>query len=151
MKFSTREDIDAPIDAVYQQVSDFDAFERQALRRGIDITRDETMPLDQPGLSWKASFDWRSRKYDLDAELESIVPGRGYAIASHTAGVNGTALVELVALSKTRTRLLVSLDLKPTTLSSRLLIQSLKLAKGSLTTRFKSRVAQFASSVADRA
>jgi hypothetical protein len=43
--------------------------------------------------------------------------------------------------------LFVSLDLQPTTLSSRLLIQSLKFAKGNLTKRFKTRVFEFAGGI----
>ncbi|NNE79330.1 MAG: SRPBCC family protein [Silicimonas sp.] len=144
MKLSTREDIDAPIDDVYQAVTDFDGFERQLLRRGIDITRDETQPMDVPGLCWNARFPWRGRAHDLDAELVEINQGQGYAIESRSGGIVCLGVVDLVALSKSRTRLFVSLDLKPTTLSSRLLVQSLKLTKGSLGRRFKSRVSEFA-------
>ena len=39
MKFSTREDIEAPVDHVFAEVSDFAGFERRALRHGADITR----------------------------------------------------------------------------------------------------------------
>ena len=34
MKLSTREDIAASIDAVFAELTDFDGFERAALRRG---------------------------------------------------------------------------------------------------------------------
>ena len=37
MKLATREDIDAPIEAVFEQLSDFDGFERAALRRGAEV------------------------------------------------------------------------------------------------------------------
>lgn len=145
MKFSTREDIEAPIEKVFAAVSDFDAFERRMLRRGIDIVRDDALPLDQVGASWKAKVAWRTRVYDVDAELVALSPGESYVIASVSNGIESTGGVDLVALSKTRTRMFVSLDLKPTTLSARLLVQSLKLAKGSLSRRFKARVHEFAS------
>jgi uncharacterized membrane protein len=145
MKFSAREDIDQPIDTVFQAVTDFDAFERRMLRRGVDVTRDEKVPLDQVGARWKANAQWRGRQYDVDAELVSLTPGVGYAIESKTSGIDCMGVVDLVALSKTRTRLFVSLDLKPTTLSSRLFVQSLRLAKGTLSRRFKSRISEFAS------
>ncbi len=147
MKLSTREDIDAPIGTVYQALIDFDGFERQMLRRGIDVTRDESRPADQPGATWQAAFSWRGRRHDLMAELVSIDPDQGYAIESTSGGVACMAVVDLVALSKTRTRLFVSLDLRPSTLSARLFIQSLRLAKSSLTRRFKARVAEFAESI----
>jgi hypothetical protein len=53
-------------------------------------------------------------------------------------------VVDMVALSRTRTRLLVSMELRPTTLSSRLLVQSLRLAKARLNGRLKSRMQEFA-------
>ena len=39
MKSSKREDIEAPIDYVYARVTDFQGFERQALRRAADLQR----------------------------------------------------------------------------------------------------------------
>lgn len=147
MKFSAREDIDAPIETVFDAVSDFDAFERRMLRRGVDITRDESIPLDNVGARWKARFVWRGRTYDVDAELVSLEPGASYAIESLSNGIETMATVDLVALSKTRTRLFISLELKPKTFSARLLVQSLRLAKGNLTRRFKMRVSEFASGI----
>lgn len=144
MKFSTRVDIDAPIEDVFRAVSDFDAFERRMLRRGVDITRDDGVPLDQIGATWKANFSWRERIIDVDAELVALTPGEGFMIESRANGVECLGTVDLVALSKKRTRMFVSLDLKPTTLSARLLLQSLRLAKGNLTRRFKARVRDFA-------
>jgi len=37
MKFAAREDIEAPIEYVFSQISDFPALERSALRRGADV------------------------------------------------------------------------------------------------------------------
>lgn len=144
MKFSAREDIDAPIEDVFEAVSDFDAFERRMLRRGVDIRRDEAVPLDQVGACWKANFSWRGRVYDVDAALVSLTPGESYLIESRSNGIECLGGVDLVALSKTRTRLFVSIELKPKSLSARLLVQSLKLAKGKLDRRFKARVHEFA-------
>lgn len=147
MKFSTREDIDAPIDQVFQAVTDFDGIERRLLRRGIDLTRDESCPQNQVGARWRANFKWRGRAYQLDARLVEMTDGQRCGIESHVGGLTSMGEVDLVPLSKTRTRMFVSLDLKPSTLSSRLMVQSLRLAKGSLNRRFKSRVAQFAADI----
>ncbi len=147
MKFSTREDIDAPIAWVFEAVTDFDGFERQMLRRGIEVAHDDACPPPEPGARWKAKLTWRDRPMEIDAELVSVDEGTGYAIESTANGIDCMTVIDLVALSKTRTRLFVSMDLRPTTLSSRLLIQSLKLTKGSLTRRFKARVAEFAQGI----
>lgn len=147
MKFSTREDVDAPIAEVYQAVSDFDAFERQLLRRGINVARDDSCEATEPGARWEARLTWRDRPIDVEATLVSVDPGTGYALESHGNGVVCMAVVDLVALSKSRTRMFVSLDLKPTTLASRIFLQTLKLTKGSLTQRFKRRVSDFAAGI----
>ena len=97
MKISTREDIDAPITTVYSAVTDFDGFERQLLRRGVDVTRDESCPAHVPGARWKANFLWRGRPQNLDAELVSIEPEHGYAIESKASGVVCMSVVDLVA------------------------------------------------------
>jgi len=53
MKFSTREDVEAPVDYVFGQISDFGAFERQALRRGADVRRLDSGPF-VTGSAWDA-------------------------------------------------------------------------------------------------
>jgi hypothetical protein len=58
--------------------------------------------------------------------------------------------VDLVALSPARTRLNVDLEITPRNLAGRLLIQSVKLAKGNLSKRFRLRVAEYAMDVEDR-
>jgi len=58
--------------------------------------------------------------------------------------------VDLVALSRARTRLSVGLDVTPRTLAGRLMIQSMKLAKGNLSKRFRLRVADYAMDVEER-
>jgi len=58
--------------------------------------------------------------------------------------------LELAALSKNRTRIMLTFDIKPLNLSARLLVQSLKLAKTTLTKKFKLRVAEFAKDLETR-
>ena len=61
-------------------------------------------------------------------------------------GLFTTMTAELVALSKTRTRVMVVFDIKPLNL----LVQSIKLAKASMTKKYKLRVAEFAKSMEER-
>ncbi|MEL7124815.1 MAG: SRPBCC family protein, partial [Pseudomonadota bacterium] len=65
-------------------------------------------------------------------------------------GMDATFTIELMALSRARTRMAVALELKPLNLASRLLVQSLKLAKSNLNQRFKQRVADYAKTLEER-
>jgi hypothetical protein len=59
-------------------------------------------------------------------------------------------VAELVALSRGRTRMTVTLVLQPRTLAARLMMQSLRLARNNLTKRFKVRLGEYAAEVEDR-
>ena len=144
MNFTTREDIDAPKDVVYAAITDFDRFERRLMRLGIDVLRDEAHPPPETGARWKAVLEWRGRSHDVEAELVSIEPDDGYALEAHSSGLICLAVVDLVPLSRTRTRLMVSVEVRATSFGSRLLLASLRLTSGPLQGRFRRRVAEFA-------
>jgi hypothetical protein len=150
MKFSKRQDIEAPIDVVFAAVSDFPGFERAALRRGIEVQRRDELDLPGPGMAWQARAPIRGRWRDIAIRLTGYDPATGLTLDVDSNGVFGAMAVELVALSRARTRVQVGLELKPATLTARLLIQSLKLAKASLDRRFARRVSDFAAEIESR-
>lgn len=147
MKFSTKEDLEVPIEAVFAAVTDFETFERRAMRRGADVQRVEEKSPPAAGMAWDVSFQFRGKVRRLAPRLETYTVPTALAISSDTGGLNMLMDISLVRLSPKRTRLAVSLDLKPSTLSARLLVQSLKLAKSSLNTRFKASVEDFAAGI----
>ena len=61
MHFSTFNDVQAPIDWVFRQFTDFPAFERQALRRGADIKRLNPALPDGLGAVWDVRFQFRGK------------------------------------------------------------------------------------------
>lgn len=148
MKLSTREDIEAPIAYVHGRVSDFPGYERRALRHGIDISRraegDAVV-----GTIWDIAFEFRGRVRKVQAELTKLEPEQVIEIESQSDGLVGTSQIELVALSATRTRILVSFDLRAKTLTARVLLQSLKLARSTMHKRFQARVLDYAENVED--
>lgn len=150
MKFSSHEDIEAPIEEVFGDVTDFQAFERQALRRGAEVQRVDDLIQPGPGMMWDAAFDLRGKRREVRIELTRLDPPNGLLAESRSPGMEGRFEVDLVALSRGRTRLSVTLSLEPKTLSARLLVQSMKLARKSLTRRFRKRVADFATELENR-
>ena len=147
MKFSTREDIAAPIDHVFRAVSDFRVFERAALRRGVAVDRMETLTHPDAEMGWTINFTYRKKPRQISAELVRYDPPNGLMFESYAPGITAIGLIELVALSRQRTRLSMSVDMRPTSIGGRLTIQSLKLTKTKLNQKFKNRVAKLADQI----
>ena len=150
MKFSTKEDIEVPIDHVFAQVSDFPYFERTALRRGAEMQRVDDLTAIGPGMAWDVAFELRGKRRELELELTRYDPPNSLVMSSRSASLGGYLLVDLIALSRGRTRLSIDIELLPQNLSARLLVQSLKQARGNLYKRFNLRVAEYAKDMEDR-
>lgn len=149
MIFVTTEDIEAPIDMVFRAVSDFDSFERSALRRGLEVRPFEENTPEGPVKGWNVAFQYRGKNRESVARLMDVVQDQGFTINGNTGGIHGHMVVDLVALSKLHTRLKVTVDVSAKTLSSRLLLQSMKLAKTKLSQRFEKRVSTMAQEIED--
>ena len=140
----------APIDTVFAAVSDFGKFERAALRRGADVARVDNLTAPGTGMTWHTRFKYRGKARGVTSELiEYDLPER-MSVDSQTGGLSGKLSVQLIALSPRRTRMMLQLDLKPKTLSARLFLQTLRLAKTTLNRRFKRGVAEFAREIEAR-
>lgn len=150
MKFVAHEDVEAPIEFVFDQVSDFAAIERSVLRRGAEVQRVDDLEETRPGMKWDAAFDLRGKRREMQMELTELDRPNGMVIASRSPNMGGQMVLDLVALSRSRTRINVEIDMTPRTLAAKLLVQSMKLAKGNLTKRFRQRVAGYAKDLEDR-
>jgi uncharacterized protein YndB with AHSA1/START domain len=150
MRFTTREDIEAPVETVFAAVSDFAAAERQAMRRGAEVQRTGEHGRIGPGTGWVVQFRHRGRRRDLVTEIVRFDPPRALATTGHVGGLHADVTVELTLLSPRSTRLKVDVELKPRSFGARLFLQSLRLAKSRLTNRFKERVHTFARGIEDR-
>jgi carbon monoxide dehydrogenase subunit G len=149
MIFTTKEDIEAPIETVFAAVSDFEGFERTALRRGAKVQR-TTPKTPSAQIAWNIEATTRGKKRNILAELTEMDNPTRLFIESASGGLTANTSVDLVELSRNRTRLKIEFEIKPRTLGARLLVQSLRLAKNSLTKKFKQRIAQFATDIENR-
>jgi carbon monoxide dehydrogenase subunit G len=150
MELSSKEDVDAPLSEVFEAISDFASFERSAIRRGIDVQRlsDDSTP--RVGLAWDIRADFRGKPREIRLEVASYEPTTKICLDGDSAALQGAGQIELLALSPHRTRISVTVKVKAKTLSGRLLLQSLKLARSKVNRRFQHRVAEFASQTAER-
>lgn len=150
MRLTAKSDIEAPLAYLYASIADTAAWEREAVRRGAEIERPADMPLSGVGAGWlvKVPFRGRLRKFLLrivdmaqDQELEFSVEG---------AAMSGAGQLETKALSARRSRLRVTVEVKPKTLAARLFLNTLRLARRQVEARFEKRLGQFATRIEDR-
>ena len=146
MKFSTKEDIEAPIDVVFEMLCDFEMFERGAMRRSAEVQWTDIKTVRGVGMMWRAMFNLRGKRRQVDIEMVTLDQPHEMVLECKSPGLFTTMTAELVALSKTRTRVMVVFDIKPLNL----LLQSIKLAKASMTEKYKLRVVEFAKSMEER-
>lgn len=150
MKFSSKEDVQVPIATVFGMLSDFEVYERSAIRRGAEVQRVGEHDVPRVGQTWEASFTLRGKERRTQVELVQYTPPTEMFFESKSDGLITTLELELVALSTNRTRISVTFEIKPLTLPARLFVQSMKLAKTNLSNRFKQRVAEYARDIEDR-
>lgn len=150
MNFGTKEDIEAPIDFVFEQMTDFKAIERAAMRRGAEVQRVDKLNEKGVGMMWDAAFELRGKTREIELELTEYDPPNGLVMSSRSSGLGGKMVVELVALSKTRTRVTMDVELEPKNLTAKLLVQSLKLARKSLMSRMSERMAVYSAEIERR-
>ncbi len=144
MRFTSNEDIEAPIDYVFAQISNFQTLERAALRRGAEIRRIGERATAGVGMGWHTSFMWRGKRREVETELIEYDPPNGITALARSTLLSGRMGVDLLALSRGRTRMTVDLVVTPRTLAARLMVQSLKLARSNLSRRFRTRVSDYA-------
>lgn len=150
MKLTTREDIAAPIEAVFGHVADFGWYERAAMRRGAEVVRTDDLKSPGKGMSWHAEFEFRGRDRKADVDLVEYDNPNGMTLVMRASGLEVEAVIELVAMSRTRTRMNISMEATPRTIPARLMIQSAKLARTNIQTRYRRRIAEFCADLEER-
>lgn len=150
MRFTTKQDIEAPAAFVFKALSDFDGWERAAMRRGAEVERTDTLTQAGVGMSWKSRFSYRGRPRMIDLRVVTFDAPTQLAFAGQSPSVDGTAQVDMMEMSSQRTRIHVVAEVTPRTLAARLFLQSLRLARARVDRKFEQRVAQLAADVEQR-
>ncbi|MGV8985472.1 MAG: SRPBCC family protein [Cypionkella sp.] len=150
MKLAAKYDIEAPADFVHRELSDFDAWERMALRRGAEVTRTDKLTLPGPGMEWLVSFKFRAKARNARIRLAASTPSSHLAILIQSVLADGEIKIDLLDLSAARTRVEVRLEIKPKTLASRLYVQTLRLSRKKVDATYSQRIAQLAVEMEDR-
>ena len=150
MKFSTREDIDASVEQVFALLCAVEQYERAAMRRGVEVRRHPEPVTLSVGSAWDVNFVMRGKERNITIRIAEMEPRRRMTLEVSGKGYAGRVDFELMALSRSRTRLVVKFEVTPMTLTARLAIQSLRLTKKSLDEKYKIRVASYVKDMQER-
>lgn len=135
MKFEHGKDIAAPLDFVYAQMTDFEQFQRLAARRKTRVTRLDALEGTGAGMCWRLGFRLRGRDREVEVTLDDLVPERRIGYAIEGDAISGRALIELTSLSPEMTRMTNIISVSGKKLGMRLVLQSLRLARGRVSRR----------------
>lgn len=150
MELNARTDVQAPQQAVFAAATDFAGFERQALRRNIDVTRTNELAVPGIGSGWTLKFDYRGRRRVVHARITAFDPPHGYTIEGKTDGLVLQVPVELIPMARANTRLALAVHFGSTTMASRLMVRSLWLVRRTLNRRIAARLEHFRKDIEQR-
>lgn len=151
MKLTSKQDIEVPLERVFAQLVDYRHFEQMMIRRGAEVERTDRLSNLAPGMTWRLRFAYRGKQRKMLVELEDVTVPTLLAYGFDSPSVEGEGSFELVALSPTRTRLIAATDFKPKSLAARLLVQSMRLAKGRVQRRFDAAIGKLCALIEERA
>jgi carbon monoxide dehydrogenase subunit G len=130
VKFKVSDDVEAPVDWVWAGFTDFAAIEADIRAREADLSRVGDWKEAALGVAWRGSVPVRGKHRTIDARIAGFVPEERLLVESQIGGMACTYEVTFAPLSAGgSTRVSVTLELKASTLSARLLLQTLKIAR----------------------
>ena len=150
MKLVARYDVEAPVAFVFAQLTDFEGWERAAMRRGAEVSRTDNLRVAGPGMSWLTTFRYRNKDRSATIRLDALNPTSSLALTAMAAIVDGKLGFELLDLAARRTRVEVRLEIKPKSLVARIYVQALRLTRSRVERSFAQRVARLATEIEER-
>ena len=101
-------------------------------------------------MTWAARFRYRGKDRSAVVRIDRRDEPSKLDLSAISAVADAEVTIELTELSLRRTRLILGLDLRPKTLTSKLYVQSLRLAKARVDRTFQTRVSQLVLALEDR-
>ena len=115
---------------VWARFTDFSGFEEDARGRGAILNRVGNWTQTVQGVEWRGEVTVRGKSRPITAKVTQLVPQELCIVDSRIGGMNCHQEIIFVPLSTTMTRVALMLDLSADTLTARLLLQTMKLARG---------------------
>jgi hypothetical protein len=140
MQFRTTETVTGGIDAVFACMSDLVFYERKALDAGLAVRRLDKLPAPAPGMQWEVPFRARGRDRVAEIELVKLDAPMRMRFEGRVQGLLFEADMDCRVLDADATEVTVTTKLRAKSITAKVLLQSMKLARTTLNKRYRKRV-----------
>lgn len=150
MKFSLRQDTDLSAEELFGAISDFARIERMLVRRGADVRRLDPAQEPGAGMAWEIGFDLRGKRRDMRMDVTQFDRPEKIVILGEGESLGLTVEMTVIALTRSKSRMIFEVEAKPRNMRARLMLQTAKLGKAQLDRKFADRVGAFLSDLSAR-
>ncbi|WP_425091455.1 hypothetical protein [Tropicimonas sp. S265A] len=150
MQLRSTEILHGHIEDVFAALSDFAAAEAAAMERGLDVQRRDALGTPGEGMQWKVAFFARGRDREAEFELVKYTRPTGMRYEGHVGGLLFETSVACRVLDSNSTEVTVSTKLRARSMSAKVLLQSMKLARGRVVQRYRKGVRRLLHQVESR-
>lgn len=137
MELNIKQDFDAPIEYIFERMTDFEAHEKRALLADVVINSKTATP---DASTWNVTFEWRGKERNAEIEVSEIIKNEHMSVVAASPNLFAEADLKFLSLSPLLTRIRLKSTLKSKTLKARLMIQSARIAKKSIEKRLQNRL-----------
>lgn len=150
MKLTATEDLDLPADRAFALLTDTAYFERQLLRRGIEVTRtaEGAVPED---LRWQVAYKPVPQIDGADLWIVEHAPPGRLVMGAKSGGFTLDLVAEVTALSRRQCRLSVKAELSASGLRNTAALAALRLKAPAIGKTFSEQVGRVARDAERRA
>lgn len=140
MQLTATEILTGHIEEVFVSLTDFSAAEKTALERGVNIRRLDALAEPGVGVRWQIDFFARGRERRAEIEVVKLTKPTSLKYEGHVGGLLFETNVACRVLDSNATEVTVITKLRARSMSARVLIQSMKIARRRVVKRYRQSV-----------
>jgi len=147
MKFVNHSDVQRPMDAVFDYISQFEALEARAKSAGLKVRRVSGDAALAVGTQWQVEGRFAGAERKVDIRLEQVKAPNSLVFKNVTGGIEVDFEVQVLPQAANRTRLRTITNMKARSLSARLILQSMRLIRPRINGRIDRALAKLAARI----
>jgi hypothetical protein len=151
MKFKAVESINLPVEVVFDDFTDIRRIGKELTDHGIGLERLDNDTGLVPGAAWQTVFSFRGRRRDADAQVVEVERPNLLRLECKSGGMLIETNVEFTKLTPETTEVRVVVNLRARSMSAKVLLSSLRLARSRIVRGMRKRVAKSARACEARA